>query len=53
MPCQYLYEGKCNLTNTPCWFTTSGIEECCTNYKPGEPVNWLDNPDHERDIKED
>ena len=44
--CKFLYDGKCNKTNLPCWYSLAEIEVCCENYQED---NYRENPDKERD----
>ena len=45
--CKFNYDGICNKTRHFCPFRD--IEDCSQM----EEDNWLDNPDHERDLKEE
>jgi len=46
MPCNHLYDDKCNLTGEPCWYAMSATEVCCENYE--EEIYPPDDPDKER-----
>ena len=49
MMCRFLYDSKCNITNEPCWFLVSGVEQItCMNYEKEEIPDY-ENPDKERE----